>query len=125
MLYYCRDMLQMGSSRHWQDAFEAITGKREMDAGPLLEYFQPLMDWLTYENNRTAEHIGWNNNHKSECHLGCFYKQMLVNPATLRPQRFYKNSRLLACYLCDFFLKFVTKPASQFTSQYVTCCLIL
>jgi len=63
------DMLQMGSSKHWQDAFEAITGQRDMDAGPLLEYFQPLYDWLVYENNRTGEEIGWSANQKiTFCH---------------------------------------------------------
>ncbi|XP_054280631.1 angiotensin-converting enzyme-like isoform X2 [Macrosteles quadrilineatus] len=63
------DMLQLGSSKHWQDAFEAITGQRNMDAGPLLEYFQPLHDWLINENNRTGEEIGWSTNHKINfCH---------------------------------------------------------
>lgn len=52
-------MLQMGSSRPWQDAMENITGQRNMDAGGLLEYFKPLQDWLEVENQRTGEYIGW------------------------------------------------------------------
>ncbi|XP_077290224.1 angiotensin-converting enzyme-like isoform X2 [Arctopsyche grandis] len=52
-------MLQMGSSRPWQDAMEVITGQRTMDASGLLEYFQPLMSWLKEDNERTGELIGW------------------------------------------------------------------
>jgi len=29
---------------------EMITGQRRIDAGPLLEYFQPLHDWLRQQN---------------------------------------------------------------------------
>lgn len=52
-------MLKMGSSRPWPDAMEALTGQREMRADGLLEYFRPLLDWLTTENQRTGEYIGW------------------------------------------------------------------
>ncbi|XP_012276299.1 angiotensin-converting enzyme [Orussus abietinus] len=54
-----RSMLQLGSSRPWQDAMEKITGQREMDTSGLLEYFKPLMEWLTAENKKTNEYIGW------------------------------------------------------------------
>ncbi|XP_068631480.1 angiotensin-converting enzyme-like [Battus philenor] len=52
-------MLQMGSSKPWPDAMEQLTGQRNMDASGLLEYFQPLHDWLKAENERTGEFIGW------------------------------------------------------------------
>ncbi|KAF5275953.1 hypothetical protein FQA39_LY00749 [Lamprigera yunnana] len=52
-------MLQMGSSRPWQDAMEALTGQRTMDASGLLEYFQPLMKWLEVENKKSDAYIGW------------------------------------------------------------------
>jgi peptidyl-dipeptidase A len=39
-------MLEMGQSRPWPDALEAMTGERRMDASALLEYFQPLSEWL-------------------------------------------------------------------------------
>uniref|UniRef100_A0A7G3ADB7 Angiotensin-converting enzyme n=1 Tax=Lutzomyia longipalpis TaxID=7200 RepID=A0A7G3ADB7_LUTLO len=42
--------LQLGTSKHWSDALEAITGSRVMDASPLIEYFQPLYDFLKVEN---------------------------------------------------------------------------
>jgi len=63
------DMLQMGASKQWQDGFEVITGQRDMDAGPLLEYFSPLLEWLREENNRTGEDIGWTHSHRvNACH---------------------------------------------------------
>jgi len=43
-------MLELGSSKPWPDAMEVMTGQREMDASPLLEYFQPLHDWLRKQN---------------------------------------------------------------------------
>ncbi|KAI5646415.1 angiotensin-converting enzyme domain-containing protein [Phthorimaea operculella] len=60
-------MLKMGSSRPWQDAMEAITGQRHMDASGVLEYFQPLYDWLKAENERTGEHIGWEPSNVEYC----------------------------------------------------------
>ncbi|PIK47773.1 putative angiotensin-converting enzyme isoform X4 [Apostichopus japonicus] len=51
------DMLKTGSSKPWPDAMEAITGQREMSALPLVEYFQPLIDWLEVENQ--GETLGW------------------------------------------------------------------
>jgi peptidyl-dipeptidase A len=51
------DMLEMGQSREWPDALEAITGERKMDASGLLEYFAPLQRWLEEENRRAP--IGW------------------------------------------------------------------
>jgi peptidyl-dipeptidase A len=41
-----RAMLELGQSRPWPDALEAMTGERRMDAQALLEYFQPLSEWL-------------------------------------------------------------------------------
>jgi hypothetical protein len=42
-------MLKLGASVPWPDAMEQITGQRTVDIGPLLEYFQPLNDWLENE----------------------------------------------------------------------------
>ncbi|XP_015434614.1 PREDICTED: angiotensin-converting enzyme-like [Dufourea novaeangliae] len=54
-----KSMLELGSSKPWQDAMEKITGQRNMDTAGLLEYFKPLTDWLTEENKKTNEYIGW------------------------------------------------------------------
>jgi peptidyl-dipeptidase A len=52
-----RAMLEMGQSREWPDALEALTGERRMDASGLLEYFAPLRAWLDEQNR--GQPIGW------------------------------------------------------------------
>jgi peptidyl-dipeptidase A len=39
-------MLEMGQSKPWPDALEALTGERKMDATAILDYFAPLKKWL-------------------------------------------------------------------------------
>jgi peptidyl-dipeptidase A len=53
-----QEMLAAGSSEPWQDTLEKLTGKREMDASVIIDYFQPLMNWLA-ERNR-GQTCGWN-----------------------------------------------------------------
>ncbi|MEE8117363.1 MAG: M2 family metallopeptidase, partial [Gemmatimonadales bacterium] len=43
-------MLEMGASRPWPDALEVVTGRREMDATAILDYFAPLQAWLDEQN---------------------------------------------------------------------------
>jgi len=50
-------MLEMGSSRPWPDALEAVTGQREMDATAILDYFAPLQEWLGERNE--GRQCGW------------------------------------------------------------------
>jgi peptidyl-dipeptidase A len=50
-------MLQMGLSHPWQDALEAISGKREMDATAIRDYFAPLQKWLDEKNK--GKPVGW------------------------------------------------------------------
>jgi peptidyl-dipeptidase A len=50
-------MLEMGSSRPWPDALEAVTGQREMDATAILDYFAPLQGWLDEQN--AGSQCGW------------------------------------------------------------------
>lgn len=45
-------MLAMGASKPWPDALEALTGERQMDATAILDYFQPLRQWLDAEAAR-------------------------------------------------------------------------
>jgi len=52
-----RKMLEMGQSRPWPEALEALTGERQMDARALLEYFQPLKSWLDEQNR--GQVCGW------------------------------------------------------------------
>ena len=50
-------MLEMGASRPWPDALEAITGQWEMDATAILDYFAPLQVWLDEQN--AGRSCGW------------------------------------------------------------------
>jgi peptidyl-dipeptidase A len=45
-----RAMLEMGLSRPWPEALEAVAGTRRMDATALLDYFTPLKEWLDEQN---------------------------------------------------------------------------
>jgi peptidyl-dipeptidase A len=45
-------MLELGQSRPWPDALEALTGERAMDATAILDYFAPLDAWLEAEAAR-------------------------------------------------------------------------
>jgi peptidyl-dipeptidase A len=50
-------MLEMGMSRPWPEALEAVTGETKMDARAILDYFAPLKAWLDEQNRgRTC---GW------------------------------------------------------------------
>jgi len=45
-----RAMLEMGQSRPWPEALEALTGEKELDATAILDYFAPLSKWLDERN---------------------------------------------------------------------------
>ena len=51
------DMLSLGASEPWQDALEKLAGTRQIDAGAITEYFQPLMQWLGEQNK--GQQCGW------------------------------------------------------------------
>jgi peptidyl-dipeptidase A len=50
-------MLAMGASRPWQDALEALTGAKQMDATAILDYFAPLSEWL--DTQLAGKPVGW------------------------------------------------------------------
>ena len=50
-------MLEMGNSKPWPDALEALTGQRDMDASAMLDYFAPLKSWLDEQNEERQ--CGW------------------------------------------------------------------
>jgi len=43
-------MLEMGSPRPWQEALETVTGKPQLDATAMLDYFAPLQTYLDKQN---------------------------------------------------------------------------
>jgi peptidyl-dipeptidase A len=50
-------MLEMGRSRPWPEALEALTGSPQMDATAILDYFAPLQTWLDEQN--ADRQCGW------------------------------------------------------------------
>jgi peptidyl-dipeptidase A len=50
-------MLELGQSRPWPEALAALTGKREMDATAIVDYFAPLKKWLDEQNQ--GKPVGW------------------------------------------------------------------
>jgi len=44
------DVLEMGSSQPWKNAHKILTGKENMDASAVLDYFAPLQVWLKEKN---------------------------------------------------------------------------
>lgn len=55
----CRELLKLGSSKPWPDAIRILTRGRtsRMDPGAILEYFEPLIEWLKKQN--VEEKAGW------------------------------------------------------------------
>jgi peptidyl-dipeptidase A len=50
-------MLELGQSRPWPDALEALTGSRQMDATAIVDYFAPLKAWL--DEQTKGQKAGW------------------------------------------------------------------
>jgi len=50
-------MLEIGKSQPWPVALKAMTGSDKADASAIVEYFQPLLDWLKEQNKGQKE--GW------------------------------------------------------------------
>jgi peptidyl-dipeptidase A len=52
-------MLEMGKSKPWPEALEAMTGEKTIDAAAILEYFAPLKKWLDEQNAEAGAKPGW------------------------------------------------------------------
>ncbi len=50
-------MLELGQSRPWPEALEAMTGEKQIDATAILDYFAPLKKWLDEQNK--GRKVGW------------------------------------------------------------------
>ncbi len=49
--------LEMGASRPWPEALDALTGQRQMDASAMADYYAPLKAWLDEQNKGLK--AGW------------------------------------------------------------------
>lgn len=52
-------MLEAGQSKPWQETLKTMTGTDHLDAGPMLEYFAPLYEWLKQQNAANHVTTGW------------------------------------------------------------------
>lgn len=59
IMFSVRNMLELGRSQSWTKALEMISSDTRMNAGPLLDYFQNLYDWLKAENKKYNRTVGW------------------------------------------------------------------
>jgi peptidyl-dipeptidase A len=50
-------MLSMGAFKPWPEALKVMTGTGKAGASAIVEYFQPLLDWLKEQNKSEKE--GW------------------------------------------------------------------
>jgi peptidyl-dipeptidase A len=48
-------MLEMGTSRPWNEALKAVSGEEKLDATAMLDYFAPLKTWLDAQNKAMAK----------------------------------------------------------------------
>ena len=52
-----KQMLALGAKKPWPDALETLTGERQMDASAIIDYYAPLMKWLSEQNK--GRQCGW------------------------------------------------------------------
>ncbi|CAF5033913.1 unnamed protein product, partial [Rotaria sp. Silwood1] len=45
-----KEMLSMGCSKSWSEILESLTGENKLESKAMLDYFQPLYNWLKMEN---------------------------------------------------------------------------
>ena len=57
-------MLEAGQSQPWQQTLKTMTGEDHLDAGPMIEYFQPLYTWLKQQNAANKAKVGWSTGSK-------------------------------------------------------------
>ncbi len=50
-------MMEMGASRPWQEAMQALTGQPDLDASAMVDYFAPVKEWLDEQNAERS--CGW------------------------------------------------------------------
>ncbi|XP_056673032.1 angiotensin-converting enzyme isoform X2 [Monodelphis domestica] len=53
------DAMKLGLSQPWPEAMKLITGQPNMSATAIMNYFQPLLDWLITKNKEQGETLGW------------------------------------------------------------------
>ena len=52
-------MMSLGSSITWKEGLKMVTGTNEYSARPLLQYYQPLYEWLLKMIRNYNIPVGW------------------------------------------------------------------
>ncbi|KAJ0179019.1 hypothetical protein K1T71_005794 [Dendrolimus kikuchii] len=52
-------IMEKGSSQPWNQILQDTIGESRLSGEALRDYFRPLEEWLSSENLRTGEYIGW------------------------------------------------------------------
>lgn len=60
-------MMALGSTKPWKEVVGQILPRNSgLSSLALIEYYQPILDWLKTHNEQTKARIGWNPTTKSE-----------------------------------------------------------
>lgn len=70
-----RKGLELGASVHWNETLYILTGERKVNAEALLEYFEPLYEYLKEQNNKSSAPI----NHAFSFTVVCAFVVLLIN----------------------------------------------
>lgn len=54
-----KDVMKLGSTKHWRDAMEMVTNERKLNGKAIMEYYAPLYEWLKEENKKNGVTVGW------------------------------------------------------------------
>lgn len=54
-----KEMLKMGSSKPWQEVLKSLTGETKLESKAILDFFEPLYNWLKAENVARGYPVGW------------------------------------------------------------------
>lgn len=57
-----KEAMELGSTKHWRDVLELLTGERKINGEAITEFYKPLEHWLKEENKRLGNHVGWDTN---------------------------------------------------------------
>ncbi|KRX52995.1 Propionyl-CoA carboxylase alpha chain, mitochondrial [Trichinella sp. T9] len=59
------NLMRLGATKPWQEALKLVSKKALLSAEGMLEFFEPLHDWLKRENEKAHECYGWNYKHET------------------------------------------------------------
>ncbi|TMW41582.1 hypothetical protein DOY81_013339 [Sarcophaga bullata] len=57
-------MMALGSSKSWHDVIAQVLDKPDISADALLQYYEPIIDWVKRLNKHNNVKIGWNDSKK-------------------------------------------------------------